>query len=205
MEEAAAAPPPEGRDAGASGSLVYALHELAPGFEASVHSVPRAFRHDLAAVLPGVASPVARRGGDPGDGDGGAAAMLLVPTCQHAAMDLVNWGARVAAEKDALLERFAAWAAAVCDALAAAGWWADFIDPCSGLAVRMRGGAVYPEVDAFETLLKWRTSSAGGCKVLCHPRWGTAAYPATLLAAAPLPVLLAAMRAAAVDTLAVPA
>lgn len=162
-----------------------------------MHTVPRAFRHDLVSVIPSVTSPVARRGGDPGDGDGGAAELLLVPTSQHAAMELVIWGARVAAEKDALLERFAAWASAVCDELGSGGWWADYVDPCSGLTVRTRGGAVYPEVDAFETLLKWRTATAGGCKVLSHPRWGTAVYPATLLAAAPLPVLLRAMAKAA--------
>ena len=126
------------------------------------------------------------------------APLLLVPTCQRARMDLVAWGDAVAAEKDALLERFSRWAGAVCDALGAKGWWGDFVDPCSGLPVRTpHARAVYAEVDAFEALLKWRTSSAGGCRVLLHPQWGTAVYPATLFARAPPAALREAMEAAA--------
>jgi hypothetical protein len=44
---------------------------------------------------------------------------------------------------------------------------------------------VYPEVDAFETLLRYRAYSAGGCRIVSHPRWGTAVYPASLFARAP--------------------
>ena len=50
-------------------------------------------------------------------------------------------------------------------------------------------------------LLKWRTtgSTAGGCRVLLHPEWGTAVYPATLFARAPPAELREAMEAAARD------
>ena len=158
---------------------------LENGIEYSVHTIPRAFRVDLQPVLPGV------------DLDG-EPAVLLVPTCQHSIMDLANWGDSVAREKDLLLERFVAWAAVVCDGLAARGFWGDYVDPCSGLAVRTPNSRVpYPEVDAFETLLKWRTSVAGCCKVLAHPRWGTSVYLATLFAKAPLEVLAEVMQAAA--------
>jgi hypothetical protein len=57
---------------------------------------------------------------------------------QHATVDLVNVGDAVEAEKDALLLRFFALARHACDALAAAGHWADYIDPCSGLPVRQQ-------------------------------------------------------------------
>lgn len=86
----------------------------------------------------------------------------------------------------------------MCDTLGASGHWADYVDPCSGLPVRTRAcAAVYPEVDAFETLLRWRTSSAGGCRLLLHPTWGAAVYPASLFARAPLEAVLAAVEAAA--------
>ena len=49
----------------------------------------------------------------------------------------MNVSEAVDAEKDALLERFFAFARAACDALAAQGHWADYIDPCSGLPVRI--------------------------------------------------------------------
>lgn len=168
-----------------------ARHQLAPptllpnGIEYSIHTIPRAFRHDLQPVLPGIALE-------------GELPLLLVPTCQHAAVDLVSWGDAEAAEKDLLLERFVAWAAAVCDRLAARGCWGDYVDPCSGLAVRTPHSRIaYPEVDAFETLLRWRTAVAGCCKVLSHPAWGTSVYLATLFARAPMDVLLEVLAEAA--------
>ena len=66
----------------------------------------------------------------------GTDGLLVVPTCQRATLDLVNIGDAVEAEKDALLERFFAFARHVCGALQAQGHWADYIDPCSGLPVR---------------------------------------------------------------------
>ena len=62
---------------------------LPNGLQVSVHECPRAIRRELALVLPGV------------DTEG----LLVVPTCQRAAMDLVNVGPDVAQEKDDLLER----------------------------------------------------------------------------------------------------
>ena len=55
---------------------------------------------------------------------------------QHARVDLVNVGDAVEAEKDALLERFFAFARHACAALQRRGHWADYIDPCSGLPAR---------------------------------------------------------------------
>ena len=192
MDAAAAAPPlAAAADAAAGSSLPPARHQLTPptllpnGIEFSVHTIPRAFRHDLQPVLPGVALE-------------GELPLLLVPTCQHAAVDLVSWGDAEAAEKDLLLERFVAWAAAVCERLAARGCWGDYVDPCSGLAVRTPHSRIaYPEVDAFETLLRWRTAVAGCCKVLSHPAWGTSVYLATLFAKAPVEVLEEVLREAA--------
>jgi hypothetical protein len=153
--------------------------------EVAVLHVPRGLRAEVAHVLPGVALD-------------DAPPLLLVPTAQRAALELVAWGDAAAAEKDRLLERFSRWAAAVCGALEARGFWADYVDPCSGLPVRTpRANAVYAEVDAFEALLKWRTSSAGGCRVLLHPQWGAAVYPASLFAKAPPQALREAMEAAA--------
>jgi len=163
--------------------VLHLPEHLSNGIQVSVHSVPRSFYLDLEAILPGV--PV--RDGEP--------KLLLVPTCQRSTVDLVNWGDIQAIEKDLLLERFVAWAGAVCDALGSRGFWGDYVDPCSGQAVRTPySHSCYPEVEAFESLLKWRTFNCGGCKVLSHPEWQTFVYPATLFARAPLDALLEAMR-----------
>ncbi|GMF39785.1 unnamed protein product [Phytophthora fragariaefolia] len=56
-------------------------------------------------------------------------------------MDLSQFGVDADHEKDRLLETFVAFAQRVAGALAAKGFWADFIDPCSGLPVRDSRGA----------------------------------------------------------------
>jgi len=110
----------------------------------------------------------------------------VVATCQRSAMELVNWGDDVATEKDRLLEAFAAFAAEVCEALAAKGFWADFIDPCSGLpSISKESAAVYDEVAGAQAVLKYDVFDAGPCKILRHPTWGSAVYPATIFTDAP--------------------
>ena len=87
------------------------------------------------------------------------------------------------------------FAKAVCERLGAQGHWADYIDPCSGLPMIHRdSGAVYGEVEALVTLLGYRTQNAGCCKIVLHPRWGSAVYPATLFARAPLGEVQEAIR-----------
>eukprot|EP00887_Chlorella_sp_A99_P003154 scaffold9.g3154.t1 len=149
------------------------------GMEYSIHEVQRQHRDVVAAVFPGE-SP-----------DG----MLVVPTCQQASVDLVGRGEQVETEKDRLLERVRAY---VCARLAAAGHWADYIDPCSGLPmVHRETGSMYGEVDALATLLGYHCQNAGCCKVVLHPRWGSAVYPATLFAKAPAAEVAATLAAAA--------
>lgn len=94
---AAAAPPVKG--------TVIPARLLPNGVQFSIHEVPRAFARELAMVLPDVAQ----------------AGLLIVPTFQKAAMDLVNVGPDVAKEKDDLLEKVRARPAR----------WAPRADPCA--------------------------------------------------------------------------
>eukprot|EP00884_Botryococcus_braunii_P018057 jgi/Botrbrau1/4935/Bobra.0122s0017.1 len=87
---------------------------------------PHAHQGEVAAIFPGV---------DP-------KGMLVVPTCQHAKVDLVRVGDAVEGEKDRLLERFVEWAKAVTGSLISRGHWADYIDPASGLPMVDRSGMV---------------------------------------------------------------
>jgi len=98
-------------------------------------------------------------------------------------MDLVQTGERVDVEKDFCLERFIEFAKRVTDELRAAGHWCDYIDPCSGLSMINRDSQhIYGEVDALVTLLNYQTTNSGCCKVVLHPKWGSAVYPASLFA-----------------------
>ena len=71
------------------------------------------------------------------------------------------------------------------------GYWADYIDPCSGLPMLTEGcNKVFSEVDCMEVVLGYKSMNCGCCKVLLHPRWGSFVYPATIMTTAPTEALL---------------
>ena len=230
---------------------VLGVRETLWGMEWSAHSVPRAYKLEMQALF-----------GKEANLD----AMLIVPTCQHATVDLVQTGEAIEQEKDFCLERFMEvrgaaagahaarpgadgargctaamaplastrrlwpaneratdrvrlqradgpacrararararaallqWAKAVAGALQAAGHHVDYCDPCSGmLCINRSVQAVYGEVDALTTLLQYKTTNTGCCKVVHHPKWGTAVYPSTLFTTAPVDELVKAVETA---------
>ncbi|KAL3815582.1 hypothetical protein ACHAXA_001561 [Cyclostephanos tholiformis] len=112
--------------------------------------------------------------------------LLAIPTNQRAREDLVAVGDHIEREKDRLLNVFIAFGKYLCEQLRAMGYWADYIDPCSGLPmISLNCNKVYSEVDGMECLLNYKAYNAGFCKILTHPRWGSAVYPATIFAHAP--------------------
>jgi len=114
------------------------------------------------------------------------AGVYAVPTLQRSRYDLVSYGGEIEVEKDRLLVEFLSFGAFVCDALVVAGHWADYIDPCSGLPMLApSSGKTFNEVDSMQSLLQYRVMNAGCCKVLLHPDWGSAVYPASLFTNAP--------------------
>jgi hypothetical protein len=113
--------------------------------------------------------------------------ILAVPTFQHSVMDLVQVGSEVEVEKDRCLEAFMDFAKVLCVTLRAEGYWADYIDPCSGLPMLTPNTTkVYSEVDGAQALMGFATMDAGMCKILLHPKWGSSVYPASAFTNAPL-------------------
>lgn len=158
------------------------LHGEEP-IEVSVHVAPRAVMRELRHLFTEKKFDLDTR-------------VLCLPTSQHTAMQLVNWGDDAAVEKDRCLEVFAAFSEELRGTLAAQGHWCDYIDPCSGLPTHTKNcTSVYDEVSGHQCLLKYAVSQAGGCKVLLHPKWNTACYPATIFTTAPDDVVLAALSA----------
>ncbi|KAL7581317.1 hypothetical protein ACA910_006080 [Epithemia clementina (nom. ined.)] len=116
---------------------------------------------------------------------------LAIPTNQQAKEDLVAVGDKIEAEKDRLLNVFMAFAQSVCEQIRQQGYWADYIDPCSGLPMlTLNCNKVYSEVDGMECCLGYKSYNAGFCKILTHPVWGSAVYPASMFAFAPRSVVL---------------
>jgi hypothetical protein len=117
------------------------VHTTCWGMEYSVHLCPKQYRKEVQSIFAGV----------------DLADMLIVPTCQHSGMDLVNVGDKVDGEKDRLLERFVAWSSRICEKLIATGNWADYIDPCSGLPmIHSDNNQVYGEVQSLGVLLGYK-------------------------------------------------
>lgn len=149
--------------------------------EVSLHILPKPLMREFQHVF-----------GDKYLGEDGDEAMrgpmeiLALPTNQHARHDLVNIGEHIEAEKDRLLNCFMEFGDELCSKIRHAGYWADYIDPCSGLPMLTKNcNKVYSEVDGMECLLNYRAYNAGFCKVLTHPKWGSAVYPATIFCYAP--------------------
>lgn len=118
--------------------------------------------------------------------------LLCIPTMQHAREDLVKVGDEIELEKDRLLENFMEFAKQLCNLLSKEGYFADYIDPCSGLAMITRdANKVYSEVDGAQQLLGYAVQNAGCCKVLLHPTWNSSVYPASIFTTAPPEALTA--------------
>lgn len=97
-------------------------------------------------------------------------------------------------EKDNCLENFFVVAKLLCNELIALGHWADYIDPCSGLPmITPDCNKVFDEVQSAQVLLKYSVMNANCCKILLHPQYGSAVYPATLFTNAPPDVALNVM------------
>ncbi|KAG4040408.1 hypothetical protein PC123_g24050 [Phytophthora cactorum] len=163
--------------------------ELREGFQVSVHACPRLLMRELKHVFP----MQFQRSKNEAD-------VLAVLTCQKSLMDLSEFGIDADKEKDRLLETFVAFAQQVANALISRKYWADFIDPCSGLPMlTLSSNKVYSEVDGVELLLRYRCLSAGMCKILVHPAWGAAVYPASLFTTAPYEVVKEVLHSLPVD------
>lgn len=130
---------------------------------------------------------------------------LAIPTCQQAREDLVAVGDHIEQEKDRLLNAYMNFARSFCERVLGqqgrgnagekAPYWADYIDPCSGLPMlTLNCNKVYSEVDGMECCLGYKSYNAGFCKILTHPKWGSAVYPATIFVYAPKGVVLQIMQ-----------
>jgi hypothetical protein len=92
--------------------------------------------------------------------------------------------------------QFSGFARSLCLLLLGRGYFADYIDPCTGHpALHGRSSCVYSEVDAASQLLCYRVEQAGSCSIVLHPAWGSACYPATILTTARIDALLREMEA----------
>jgi hypothetical protein len=159
------------------------------GIELSVHTLPKPLQREFQHVFHERNLEIESFRSD------GDVEFLAIPTNQHAREDLVAMGAHVEQEKDRLLNLFFRVATEVTDKLRKMGYWADYIDPCSGLPMLTPNcNKVYSEVDGMECCLGYKAHNAGFCKILTHPTWGSAVYPATIFCHAPSAVVIQLLK-----------
>lgn len=152
-------------------------------FEFSVHTPPNAFLRELTSVFPDASICV-------------KTPVLVVPTFQRSAVSLLEYGDVQATEKDRLLLRFFEWCGQVVEAVIRLqpSAWIDATDPASGLAWRGTPGSCYSDVDGIIRLLRYDSIDIGGCRVVAHPQWKFAVYPATLFTTAAPEVIKQALH-----------
>lgn len=165
------------------------IDKCADDLECSLHVLPKQLMREFSHVFN---DEYLKFGGNAADAVMSDAAtdstlrLLAIPTNQRAREDLVQIGDHIEREKDRLLNVFMTFGKYICEQLRANGFWADYIDPCSGLPMlSLNCNKVYSEVDGMECLLNYKAYNAGFCKILTHPKWGSAVYPATIFAHAP--------------------
>ncbi|XP_072542628.1 metabolism of cobalamin associated Db isoform X2 [Salminus brasiliensis] len=138
--------------------------------ECAIQSCPELLKKDFESMFPEAPS----------------SDLIVVTVTQKTKNDMTAWSEEVDQEREELLEKFIAGAKEICLALQNEGFWADFIDPSSGLAFF----GSYTNNTLFETDERYRhlgfqIEDLGCCKVIRHALWGTHVFVGTVFTNAP--------------------
>ncbi|KAM4608396.1 metabolism of cobalamin associated Db [Polymixia lowei] len=138
--------------------------------ECAIQSCPELLKKDFQSMFPEAPS----------------SGMVVVTVTQKTHNDMTSWSEEVDQEREQMLDKFIAGAKEICYALRTEGFWADFIDPSSGLAFF----GSYTNNTLFETDERYRhlgfqIEDLGCCKVIRHALWGTHVFVGTVFTNAP--------------------
>ncbi|XP_003225517.2 cobalamin trafficking protein CblD isoform X2 [Anolis carolinensis] len=138
--------------------------------ECAIQACPELLRRDFELLFPDIASNN----------------LTVLTVTQKTANDMTAWNEEVENEREVLIENFINGAKEICYALCAEGYWADFIDPTSGLAFF----GPYTNNTLFETdecyrHLGFSVEDLGCCKVIRHTLWGTHVLVGSIFTNAP--------------------
>ncbi|XP_023338224.1 methylmalonic aciduria and homocystinuria type D protein, mitochondrial [Eurytemora carolleeae] len=124
-----------------------------------VHDTPLLLRKEMKALFPS-------QNIDNGN-------FTTITYSQKTENDMSKWSDQVEDEREKKMESFVQAAKEICARLKEDGFWADFLDPCSGTPYY----GVHTNTTMFETdekfrLLGFRIEDLGCCKVILHPKYG---------------------------------
>ncbi|XP_042192443.1 metabolism of cobalamin associated Db isoform X2 [Callorhinchus milii] len=143
--------------------------------ECAIQTCPELLRKDFQSMFP--EAPVA--------------GLTVLTVTQRTINDMTVWSEDVEEEREVLLEKFINGAKEICYALRSEGYWADFIDPSSGVAYF----GSYTNKTLFETDERYQhlgfcIEDLGCCKVIQHMLWGAHAFVGSLFTDAPTDCLI---------------
>jgi hypothetical protein len=133
------------------------------GIECSAFECPDLLKKDFVDLFPGI--------------NLNEKPLTVITLTQKTSNDMSSWSEQVETEREDLLINFVGAAGEMCQKLQSAGYWADFIDPCSG---RPYFGS-FTNATMFETDERFRhfgfsIDDLGCCKVISHNKFGRHAY-----------------------------
>ncbi|XP_028249593.1 metabolism of cobalamin associated Db [Parambassis ranga] len=138
--------------------------------ECAIQSCPELLKKDIQSMFPEAPS----------------SDVMVVTVTQKTENDMTSWCMEVEQEREQMLDKFVDGAKEICSALQREGFWADFIDPSSGLAFF----GMYTNNTLFETDDRYRhlgfqIEDLGCCRVIRHPLWGTHVFVGSIFTNAP--------------------
>jgi hypothetical protein len=131
--------------------------------ECSAHECPDLLKKDFADLFPGI--------------NLSEKPLTVITILQKTSNDMSTWSEQVETEREDLLINFVGAAEEMCQKLKSAGFWADFVDPCSG---RPYFGS-FTNATMFETDDRYRhfgftIDDLNCCKVISHNKYGRHAF-----------------------------
>jgi len=124
-----------------------------------VHTAPTLLRKEMAALFP--------------EQDLSSGPLSIITLSFKTENDMSKWSDEVEEEREKLTEHTVINCKEVCGRLREEGYWADFIDPCSGTPhFSAHTNTTMFETDEKFRLLGFRIEDLGCCKVISHNKFG---------------------------------
>lgn len=123
--------------------------------------------------------------------------MSVVIVLQQSQFALIESSPSVETEKQRLRAKFMRFACDVAFDLQDHNYLTDLIDPRTGYPLLSRVGQIpHDDTAVVKALLKYPII-CNECRVLVHPKWGTAVYPGILISAAPQIIIFQTIKSIA--------
>lgn len=129
------------------------------GADLEVHEAPILLRKQMKDLFPGQNLE--------------AGPFTIITLAQRTDNDMSKWSSQVEEERELKTEHFIQAAKEICGRLKEDGYWADFIDPCSGTPYfGPHTNTTMFETDEKYRLLGFRIEDLGCCKVISSAKYG---------------------------------